>query len=162
MKPCNIDAHGTFISSKDVTSAWTHSTTNILFCPVNILTGRSTGLLFNYILYERIIPTDVHILWYAHIDVMEYKMASIRMYERMGVQTDERATETIIFDQGVRKYVRFNYYDLWPGFTLLTITIIDHQLGSDSCELPSQIWLILLPYNWFSFFNTGSVRYFLT
>ena len=28
------------------------------------------------------------------------------MYKCMGVRTDERATETIIFDRGVRKYVR--------------------------------------------------------
>ena len=35
-------------------------------------------------------------------------MAFIRMYGRMGVRTDERSTETIIFDRGVRKYVRVN------------------------------------------------------
>ena len=29
----------------------------------------------------------------------------IKMYEPMGVRTDDRSTETIIFDQGVRKYV---------------------------------------------------------
>ena len=34
------------------------------------------------------------------------------MDERM----DERTTETIIFDRGMRKYVRVNDYDLWPGF----------------------------------------------
>ena len=43
----------------------------------------------------------------------------------MDEQMDERATEIVLFDQGVHKYVRFNDYDLWPGFTLLAITIID-------------------------------------
>ena len=31
-------------------------------------------------------------------------------------RTYERTTENIIFDLGVRKYVRVNDYDLWPGF----------------------------------------------
>ena len=34
----------------------------------------------------------------------------------MDERTDERATETIIFDQGVRKYARVKNYDLWSGF----------------------------------------------
>ena len=38
------------------------------------------------------------------------------MYKRMDERTYERTTETIIFDLGVREYVRVNDYDLWPGF----------------------------------------------
>ena len=33
--------------------------------------------------------------------------AFIRMHKRMDAQTYVRSTETVIFDQGVRKYVRF-------------------------------------------------------
>ena len=40
------------------------------------------------------------------------------MYKRMEKRTDERTTETIIFDSGVRKYVRVNDYDLQPGFNV--------------------------------------------
>ena len=34
------------------------------------------------------------------------KRALMRTYESMGVITDDRATKTIIFDPGVRKYSR--------------------------------------------------------
>ena len=46
------------------------------------------------------------------------KKSCIQTYELMDERTDERNIETIIFDQGVRKYVRVNDYDLWPGFNV--------------------------------------------
>ena len=58
----------------------------------------------------------------------------VQTYERMGVRTDEISTETIIFDRGVREYVRVNDYDLGRVFALLNITIIDHLILSGSCE----------------------------
>ena len=47
-------------------------------------------------------------LWdeYRGIEQLVSKREFIRMYELMGVRTDGRAIETIIFDQGVCKYVR--------------------------------------------------------
>ena len=47
-------------------------------------------------------------LWseYQVIDQLVFKRDFIWTYERMGVQMDERSTETIIFDQDVRKYFR--------------------------------------------------------
>ena len=46
-------------------------------------------------------------LWseYQKIDQIVLKRSFIRTYKRMGVQMDEISTKTIIFDQGVRKYV---------------------------------------------------------
>ena len=43
---------------------------------------------------------------YQGIDQLVLKRAIIWTYKNMGVWTDDRSTETIIFDQGVRKYVR--------------------------------------------------------
>ena len=43
---------------------------------------------------------------YRGIDQLVLKRDFIRTYERMGVQMDKRATETRIFDQGIRKYAR--------------------------------------------------------
>ena len=43
---------------------------------------------------------------YQGIDQSVLKRAFIRTDKRMGVRKDERSTETIIFDQGVCKYVR--------------------------------------------------------
>ena len=40
---------------------------------------------------------------YLGIDHLVLKMAFIQTYKCMGVQTYERATKTIIFDQGVHK-----------------------------------------------------------
>ena len=74
------------------------------------------------------------------------KKAFIRTYERMGVWTDERSTETIIFDWGVRKYFRVNAIINFDQFLmLLSITIIDHLLGSGSCKWLARLWLIRLP-----------------
>ena len=42
---------------------------------------------------------------YQGIYQLVLKRAFIRTYNNIGVQMDARATETIIFDQGVRKYV---------------------------------------------------------
>ena len=46
-------------------------------------------------------------------------------------------------------------------FTLPTITIIDHFLGSGSCNWPTRLWQICLPSKWFYLVKTGSVHYFL-
>ena len=53
----------------------------------------------------------------AHIMISAYrcygvKKAFKRTYARMDERTDKRSTESIIFDRGVRKYVRVNDYDL--------------------------------------------------
>ena len=43
---------------------------------------------------------------YRGIDKLVLERAFIQTYQCMGVWTYGRANETIIFDQGVRKYVR--------------------------------------------------------
>ena len=57
---------------------------------------------------------------FTYYDMLIYMLwsekAFIQTYDCMGVRTDEISTETIIFDRGVREYVRVNDYDLWPGF----------------------------------------------
>ena len=57
----------------------------------------------------------------AHIMIFSYrcygvKKAFIRTYECMDERTDERTTETIIFDRGMRKYVRVNDYSFSGSF----------------------------------------------
>ena len=61
------------------------------------------------------------------------------MYECMGVYMDDRSTKTIIFDQGVRKYIRATvimisdhvyvtgYNCNWPLFRveIMQVTILD-------------------------------------
>ena len=50
----------------------------------------------------------IYMLWsgYRGKYQIALKKSFIQTYERMVVQMDDRATENIIFDQGVRKYVR--------------------------------------------------------
>ena len=47
-------------------------------------------------------------LWseYLGIDQLVLKKSFIHMYEHMSLRTDDSAIETIIFDQGVCKYIR--------------------------------------------------------
>ena len=56
-------------------------------------------------------------------------------YESMCVQTDERETETVYFDQGMRKYIIVNAIMTFDQvYTLPNITILENLLGSGSCE----------------------------
>ena len=95
---------------------------------------RSTGILYHYVLYRGGIPKGVHLLGYAHIDAMELilrnrfhgvsieeymlyinyqgidrlvlKWALMWTYERMVIWTDDRDNKSILFEQGLRKYIR--------------------------------------------------------
>ena len=60
------------------------------------------------------------------MDQLVLERAFIWTYECMGVRMDDRATKTIIFDQGVRKYVR------------VTAIMIFHQVyvTNHNCNLP--------------------------
>ena len=63
------------------------------------------------------------------------KKAFIRTYEHMCIQKNERVTETIIFERGVRNYFRVNTTITFDQvFTLMNINIIDYLLGSGSCK----------------------------
>ena len=90
------------------------------------------------------------------------KKAFIQSYELMGVKTHERATETIIFEQSMCKYVRVNKITTFDRvYTSITITTFDHLLESGSCEWPTRFRLIHLLLKWFSLCTTGILRYFL-
>ena len=57
-------------------------------------------------------------LWseYQGIEQLVLKMSFIWTYERIGVRTDDRSTETLIFDQGVLKYVRITAIIIFDQF----------------------------------------------
>ena len=69
--------------------------------------GHSTNMYYTGEVFQRMC-TYYDML----INMIWFKNTFIRTYERMGVRTDERATDTIIFNQGVIKDVRVNYYEL--------------------------------------------------
>ena len=50
----------------------------------------------------------IYIIWsdYRGMDQLVLKKVSIHRYKPMGVHTDDRSTETIIFERCVPKYVR--------------------------------------------------------
>ena len=82
-------------------------------------------------------------LWseYQGIDQLVLKTAFIQTHGHMSVHTDDRVTETKVFDQGVRKYVRVtatrifdqvyvtDYKCNWPlfrvGLMRVTILVLD-------------------------------------
>ena len=57
-------------------------------------------------------------LWseYQGIEQIVLKMSFIWTYERIGVRMDDRSTETLIFDQGVLKYVRITAIIIFDQF----------------------------------------------
>ena len=72
----------------------------------------STWILLHYVLYVGEYSNVRAPIMICSYRCYGLKKTPIRTYERMDEQTDERATETIIFDRGVHKYVRVNDYDL--------------------------------------------------
>ena len=77
---------------------WIELEGTVLFWPVNGLTRGNTGILCHYVLYRRSIPTDVNLLWYAHIYAMEWK----------GLHTDVR-----LYGRTDGWNIHWNY-NLWP------------------------------------------------
>ena len=73
--------------------------------------------IFPYRFYGVIIKEYMICSEYQGIDRLVSKRAFIRTYKHIGVHMDDRATKTIIFDQGICKNVRVTaimiFYQVW-------------------------------------------------